>query len=86
MVKRKIYYLVRKIHTWTLKSNAVSVPSAVRGMHTQRLAIKQVLNNVILLEKEGEEVFVSIEKTTKSSKVKGRYGLEIDERGIRVIF
>jgi len=86
--ERKVYDLVRKIQSWTLKSESISVISAVRGMHSRRfeIAIKQVLNNVMLLEKEGEEVFVSVEKTMKTHRVKGKFGLEIDERGIRIVF
>ncbi len=86
--ERKTYNLIRKIHSWTLKSESISILSAVRDMHSRKfeIAIKQVLNNVMLLEREGEEVFVSIEKTMKTPRVKGKFGLEIDEKGIRIIF
>jgi hypothetical protein len=56
-------------------------------MHSEffEKAIQQALSNVMMLEKEGNEVFISVAKTMKTSHKRGRFGLEIDENGIRVI-
>jgi len=85
--EKKAYDLVQRIHGWTLESNAVTIINAVKGMHSEffEKAIQQALSNVITLEREGDEVFISVVKTTKTSHKRGRFGLEIDEDGIRVI-
>ena len=56
-------------------------------MHSRsfEIAIQQALGNVIILEREEDGVYLWVAKTSKTSHKLGKFGLEIDERGIRII-
>jgi len=86
----KAYDLIQRIHGWILKTKGVGIVNAVRGMHSKafEIAIQQALGNAIILERDEKEgsVYLWVAKTTRTSYKKGRFGLEIDETGVRIIF
>ncbi len=81
------YELVQKIHGWIMKTKSVGIVNAVRGMHSRsfEIALQQALGNAILLEKEEEGTYLQVTKTTRTSHKRGKFGLEIDESGVRII-
>ena len=87
--EKKAYDLIQKIHGWILKTKGVGIVNAVRGMHSKpfEIAIQQALGNAIILEKDNEEgsTYLWVAKTTRTSHKKGKFGLEIDESGVRII-
>ena len=87
--EKKAYDLIQKIHGWILKTKGVGIVNAVRGMHSKpfEIAIQQALGNAIILEKDKEEgsTYLWVAKTTRTSHKKGKFGLEIDESGVRIL-
>lgn len=83
----KAYDLIQRIHGWVLKTRGVGIVNAVKGMHSQsfEVAIQQALGNTIILEREEEGVYLRVTKTTRTSHQRGKFGLEIDEKGIRIL-
>ncbi len=83
----KAYDLIQRIHGWVLKTKGVGIVNAVKGMHSQsfEVAIQQALGNAIILEREVESVYLHVAKTTRTPHQKGKFGLEIDEKGIRIL-
>lgn len=83
----RAYDLIQKVHAWTIEAGGVCIVNAVKDMHSKsfEIAIQQALGNAVLLEREGDEVFIRVTKTTKTSHKRGRFGLEIDESGIRIL-
>jgi len=85
----KAYDLIQRVQGWILNTRSVGIVNAVRGMHSKtfEIAIQQALGNVIILEKDEEtdSVYLRIAKTTKTSHMRGKFGLEIDESGIRIM-
>jgi KaiC/GvpD/RAD55 family RecA-like ATPase len=83
----KAYDLIQRIHGWIIKTKSVGIVNAVKGMHSQsfEIAIQQALGNAIILEKEEEGVYLRVAKTTRTSHQRGKFGLEIDESGIRIL-
>ncbi len=85
----KAYDLVQRIHGWILKTKGVGIVNAVKGMHSQsfEIAIQQALGNTIILEREEEEkgVYLRVAKTTRTSHQSGKFGLEIDASGVRIL-
>lgn len=84
--ENKAYGLLQKIHGWVLKTKGVGIVNAVKSMHSQsfEVAIQQALGNVIVLRKEGG-VYLQIAKTSRTSHQRGKFGLEIDEKGVRIL-
>jgi KaiC/GvpD/RAD55 family RecA-like ATPase len=83
----KAYDLIQRIHGWIMKTKSVGIVNAVKGMHSQtfEIAVQQALGNAIFLEREGEDIYLRVTKTTRTSHQKGKFGLEIDESGIRIL-
>ncbi len=85
----KAYDLVQRIHGWILRTKSVGIVNAVRGMHSKsfEIAVQHALGNAILLERdeELEGVYLRVIKTTRTSHLTGRFGLEIDEDGVRIL-
>jgi len=86
----KAYDLVQRIHGCILKTKSVGILNAVKGMHSQsfEIAIQQALGSAIVLEREegeGEGVYLRVAKTTRTSHQRGKFGLEIDESGVRIL-
>ncbi len=81
------YELIQKIHWWILKTKGVGIVNAVKGMHSKsfEISIQQALGNVIVLEREEDGVYLWVAKTSKTSHKLGKFGLEIDEKGVRII-
>ncbi len=85
--EKRTYELIQKIHWWILKTKGVGIVNAVKNMHSKNfeIAIQQALGNVIVLEREEDGVYLWVAKTSKTSHKFGKFGLEIDENGIRII-
>ncbi len=85
--EREAYDLVQKIHGWIWDDKSVGVINAVKGMHSTsfEIAIQQALGNVLILEIDEESRYLHVAKTTRTAHLTGRFGLEIDEDGIRIL-
>ena len=83
----KAYDLLQRIHGWILKTRSVGIVNAVKGMHSPsfEIAIQQAVGNTIILERVGEDVYLWVAKTTRTSHKSGKFGLEIDEEGIKIL-
>ncbi len=85
----KAYDLIQRFHGWLLKTEGVGIISAVKGMHTPEfeVAMQHAVGNAIVLEGEegGEGVYLRVTKTTRTSHIKGRFGIEIDRKGVKIL-
>jgi len=86
--ERKAYDLIQKIHGWILKTKGIGIINAVRGMHTKtfEIAMQQALGNALVLTKnEAGSITLRVAKTTRTSHKKGKFKLEINEAGVKII-
>lgn len=86
--ERKAYDLIQRIHNWVLETKGVGIVNAVRGMHSKHFetAIQHALGNTIILERDEDgSIYLWVAKTTRTSHRRGKFGLEIDETGVRIL-
>jgi KaiC/GvpD/RAD55 family RecA-like ATPase len=85
--EKKAYDLIQRIHGWVWVIRGIGVVNAVRGMHSQafEVALQQALGNVIVLEMRKDGKYLHVAKTTRTSHLTGEFGVEIDEKGIRLL-
>jgi len=87
--ENKAYDLIQRFHGWLLKTEGVGIISAVKGMHTPEfdVALQHAVGNSIVLEKEaeGESVYLQVTKTTRTGHIRGKFGIEIDKKGVKIL-
>ena len=81
-----IYRFLQRLRGFIIKFNCIGLINSIKGMHDPRFEItmQQIFGNVFSLNKNERQIYLSIEKMTKTSHSKEPAKIEITNEGIVV--